>query len=449
MVMNKILIFLMLFLLFPEVYGNTSLKCQALAPNSGDLRSYDVLLYRIENEGLTELPFVFSEPVLERMISNAGFSLKPMEPAPQFQKKWVLLSGGERIGTIRAIHDFKKCKIYFYADDNKFKPEIRTLLKIICSQYREIHQRLLKELEIKRAKTEQSPRLAEVFSNHQKAFRQYPFLQTQIRGLEDINESLNLEIPLLVKMAYQKVMNSPGLPKPAHFEVLDVGCGKGSFLYELSQHVEDPEYRYTGISPEKAAIASAYKNAGISYFQAFAENLPQEWTGKFHFINFYQALYLAADPLRALEEIYRVLAPGGIAVIDMYGVVIYSNDNKKGDENWLYGKGADYIQASGIPVTSNGRTLVLHKDNLYKLPLSFPMDYVEPVYVPQTFANMRKRLLANKSAIPPGLKHLKGELTLHRAARYRTKPSIWDEYSPPQNPSLVDQEGIGPQDSSA
>jgi ubiquinone/menaquinone biosynthesis C-methylase UbiE len=96
--------------------------------------------------------------------------------------------------------------------------------------------------------------------------------------------------------------------------VLDVGCGTGALLCQLSASY--PQARLAGIdpSPEMLVIARARLPPGIELKQSWAEGIPYP-DDAFHVVVSCNVLHYIREPLVALREMLRVLRPEGTLVI--------------------------------------------------------------------------------------------------------------------------------------
>ena len=93
--------------------------------------------------------------------------------------------------------------------------------------------------------------------------------------------------------------------------VLDVACGPGNFTRDFARVAGDG--LVVGIDASKAMLAVAARktdSANLAYVRGDACALPFR-AGSFDAICCFAALYLIQEPMRALDEIARVLAPGG------------------------------------------------------------------------------------------------------------------------------------------
>jgi SAM-dependent methyltransferase len=93
--------------------------------------------------------------------------------------------------------------------------------------------------------------------------------------------------------------------------VLDVGCGPGNFSRDFARAVG--EGLVVGIDASETMLAAAVKRGGganLAYVRGDACELPFG-DAAFDAVCCFAALYLIEEPMRAIDEIVRVLAPGG------------------------------------------------------------------------------------------------------------------------------------------
>lgn len=103
---------------------------------------------------------------------------------------------------------------------------------------------------------------------------------------------------------------------PAGGSVLEIAPGPGYFCIELSRL---GQYKITGLDISKSFVEIAQKNAAaagvqVAFRQGNASGMP---FGKdsFDFIFCQAAFKNFSEPVQAIAEMYRVLRPGGVAVI--------------------------------------------------------------------------------------------------------------------------------------
>jgi SAM-dependent methyltransferase len=94
---------------------------------------------------------------------------------------------------------------------------------------------------------------------------------------------------------------------PRRGKGLEIGVGTGKFAVPLGIKV--------GVEPARTMAVIA-KQRGIEVHEAFAENLPFE-NGTFDFALMVTVLCFLHNPQTAIEEIARVLKPGGSLIIGM------------------------------------------------------------------------------------------------------------------------------------
>jgi SAM-dependent methyltransferase len=94
--------------------------------------------------------------------------------------------------------------------------------------------------------------------------------------------------------------------------VLDVGCGPGNFTRSFAAEVEDDGLA-VGVDASHAMLTRAVEETSspnVAYVRGDAADLPFE-DRTFDAVCCFAALYLIEDPFGAIDEIVRVLAPGG------------------------------------------------------------------------------------------------------------------------------------------
>lgn len=103
------------------------------------------------------------------------------------------------------------------------------------------------------------------------------------------------------------------LPEGDDLDILDVGCGTGSWISQA--RLQNRKHKVTGIdlSPQYLRVARLFRGKEATFLQHNAEELPQEWTGRFdrvvHIWMFHELPPAAIE--RATAEIARVLKPSG------------------------------------------------------------------------------------------------------------------------------------------
>ena len=101
---------------------------------------------------------------------------------------------------------------------------------------------------------------------------------------------------------------------------LDIGCGTGWAVHNASKIVKENGKAFgIDLSPKMIEIAKANSpnNQNVFFFQANAENLPFE-DNFFEFIICTNSFHHYLDPLKVLDEIFRVLKKEGeIYILDV------------------------------------------------------------------------------------------------------------------------------------
>src|SRR4051794_26062219 len=98
--------------------------------------------------------------------------------------------------------------------------------------------------------------------------------------------------------------------------VLDVACGPGNFTRSFAREAGD-DGLVVGLDASKSMLERALQEGvppNVAYVRGDASRLPFD-DEAFDAVCCFAALYFIADPLKALDEITRVLAPGGRVAI--------------------------------------------------------------------------------------------------------------------------------------
>jgi ubiquinone/menaquinone biosynthesis C-methylase UbiE len=104
--------------------------------------------------------------------------------------------------------------------------------------------------------------------------------------------------------------------------VLDVACGPGVFA-RLSAHVVGPAGRVVGIDPSPIAVSTARRIDRTSTvdWQPWVEGGLPFADGSFDVVACQHALHRLADPVSTVQEMRRLLAPGGRLGITTWGPI--------------------------------------------------------------------------------------------------------------------------------
>src|SRR6516225_12045181 len=104
---------------------------------------------------------------------------------------------------------------------------------------------------------------------------------------------------------------------PSGSDVLEVAPGPGFLAIELAKF---GPYRIVGMDISKSFVRIATENAakagvGVTFREGNASSMPFE-SNSFDFVYCRAAFKNFSEPVEAISEMYRVLKPGGEAVID-------------------------------------------------------------------------------------------------------------------------------------
>lgn len=145
---------------------------------------------------------------------------------------------------------------------------------------------------------------------------------TVIRGVEEYNELFRLfgiDIRERIKDLLRELRSNGILSANEPLQILDLGAGEGVFLKQIKEEFKD-EIDVYGITltafKGKEHLASL-GSEGIKLEKGEAENLPIEWTNKFHLIVSVASFSWFRDSLKAIEEAHRVLNSHGEALLDI------------------------------------------------------------------------------------------------------------------------------------
>jgi len=106
---------------------------------------------------------------------------------------------------------------------------------------------------------------------------------------------------------------------PPHPVMIDIGCGPGLLLRDLSERFPGAELHGHDVTPAMIAHGRQLQYAGakptLSILDVTTESLPHE-AGSVHLVSMSSVLHVLDEPLPVLAEIRRVLAPGGIFLLN-------------------------------------------------------------------------------------------------------------------------------------
>ncbi len=132
-----------------------------------------------------------------------------------------------------------------------------------------------------------------------------------------LNHVLSMNIDRLwwnrTARAFQETLRQP------EAQVLDLCCGTGDMTFALWRRAANPSIHLVGADFSQAMLVRAREKSGarpIQWVEADALHLPFE-PGQFQLVTSAFGFRNLANYNRGLEEIYRVLAPGGaIGILD-------------------------------------------------------------------------------------------------------------------------------------
>jgi SAM-dependent methyltransferase len=103
---------------------------------------------------------------------------------------------------------------------------------------------------------------------------------------------------------------------------LDAGCGSGRYTVAMA-HLGAGEAVGVDLSRRAVewarAMAHRLRVAGVEFVQSSVLDLPVEWNGRFDFVCSNGVVHHTRDWRRGVRETYRVLRPGGLAYVFVYG----------------------------------------------------------------------------------------------------------------------------------
>jgi ubiquinone/menaquinone biosynthesis C-methylase UbiE len=184
----------------------------------------------------------------------------------------------------------------------------------------------------------------------------------------------------------QTALELAPLPQKSH--LLEVGCANGVYTFEMAKL----GFQMTGLdlSPECVRAATRQAEAagltGVNFTEGDAEALSQFDDDTFDGVVSFSALRYVPRPNLAVREIYRVLRPGGMAVVDFPNKLspwftllkpLLTGKTHIHDHQYTPGQVRRMMQEAGFRQVSVRRILYTHKTvPSWALPVMQAVDYV-------------------------------------------------------------------------
>lgn len=131
------------------------------------------------------------------------------------------------------------------------------------------------------------------------------------------------------------------MPKGMDGSVLDIGCGGGGFIKRMSERY--PFAMFFGIDISEDALGmtletnrAMYEEGGLELHLASVDDLPFD-DSSFDLVTAMETYFFWPDLVKALEEVSRVVSPGGVFVIGSEMGVESSDDPYVSDSLRDYG----------------------------------------------------------------------------------------------------------------
>ncbi|MFZ2602487.1 MAG: class I SAM-dependent methyltransferase, partial [Candidatus Omnitrophota bacterium] len=148
----------------------------------------------------------------------------------------------------------------------------------------------------------------------------------------------------------EKIMTLRKAQNDSQFYLLDIGAGSGGLLHSINTDKSLKLFVKTSAFEMEESERIIKQQNGIDWeFGETAENLPQSWSNKFNIVFLTYVLEYAYNPLKIIEEIYRVLALNGEAFLSL---ALFNKITYKRREKYFhfgsYGFDAGNIYFEGI-----------------------------------------------------------------------------------------------------
>jgi ubiquinone/menaquinone biosynthesis C-methylase UbiE len=131
------------------------------------------------------------------------------------------------------------------------------------------------------------------------------------------------------------------------FTILDVGCGGGRTIEKLAgaarrSTVHGVDYAPGSVAASRARNAQLIKAGRAEITQATVSRLPFA-EGRFDLVTAVETQYYWPEPIKDMQEILRVLKPGGT-------LLVIAESYKKGANDWLQGPVMKLIGSANLSV---------------------------------------------------------------------------------------------------
>uniref|UniRef100_A0A1I7ZJF8 Methyltranfer_dom domain-containing protein n=1 Tax=Steinernema glaseri TaxID=37863 RepID=A0A1I7ZJF8_9BILA len=139
-------------------------------------------------------------------------------------------------------------------------------------------------------------------------------------------------------------------------EMLDVGCGSGFHVHTLAHHY--PLSKFIGIDNYPDAVTAGNrgnKEKGLenaTFLRHDAAHLPEDWTGRFDWVTIFDACHDQTRPDLCLQEVNRVLKPGGLfTMVEVKGTSNVFEDKKSDGDGAAFQYGISLFHC--LPIGSS------------------------------------------------------------------------------------------------
>jgi SAM-dependent methyltransferase len=131
------------------------------------------------------------------------------------------------------------------------------------------------------------------------------------------------------------------------FTILDVGCGGGRTIQKLAALAPEGtvcgvDYADGSVAASRAMNAQLIAAGRVEIKQASVSQLPFP-ADKFNLVTAVETQYYWPDPVKDMQEILRVLKPGG-------KLIVIAESYKKGAYNWLQAPVMKLVKSSNLDV---------------------------------------------------------------------------------------------------